>query len=568
MLLELVIKDFAIIDRLNLTFKEGLNILSGETGAGKSIIVGAVSLLLGGRAYSELIRSEKDAAVVEAVFDIKDSSEVKILIKSLGITVEDDQLIIRRIISRSGKNRIYIGNQLGNIQVLSQVGGALIDISGQYSQQLLLQTEGHINIVDIFGVHEELCEQYRECYEDFLKALDELNDLVKKDEELKSKKDLYAFQNDELNKVSLDPSEEEELLNEKNILINAKELYDKTYGVYVEMYENDHSYISALKTAYKSIEEAAAIDEVLESQRKSFESTIFELEDNALSLRAYADKINIDPERLEQVELRLDEIYRLKKKYNKTVVELIDYQKMIEAALSRIESFSDDINKLKDKLKTKSDTLWKLADKLSEKRKKASADFKKCVEKELKSIGMEKTDFYVEIKSYSRSIAENFDSYVNGLDISGKDEVEFYISPNRGEEKKPLSKIASGGELSRIVLAIKKIMAEKYLIPTLLFDEVDTGIGGSIADSVGTKLNEISRSHQVLCITHLPQIACFGNHHFNVTKCLANNRTVTKVELLGEQSRIDEISRMLGGKNITDKTIAHAIEMLKTAQNV
>ena len=568
MLLELVIKDFAIIDRLNLSFKKGLNILSGETGAGKSIIVGAVSLLLGGRAYSELIRSEKDAAVVEAVFDINNSSEVKRLLNTLGITAEDDQLIIRRIISRSGKNRIYIGDQIGNIQMLSQIGGALIDISGQYSQQLLLQTEGHINIVDIFGVLDELCAQYRECYDNFLETLDELNKLVKKEDELKSKKDLYVFQNDELNKASLDPAEEDALLKEKNILINAKDLYDKTYGVYVEMYENDDSYISALKSAYKSIEEVSAIDEILEGQRKSLESTILELEDNALSLRAYAAKISIDPERLDHVESRLDFIYRLKRKYGSTIEELINYQKMIEADLNKIESFSDDINKLKDKLKRKSDMLWAFADQLSEKRKKASADLRKRVEKELKSIGMEKTDFNVEIKSHSRSNDDNPRSYVNGLDILGKDVVEFFISPNRGEEKKPLSKIASGGELSRIVLAIKKIMAEKYLIPTLLFDEVDTGIGGAIADSVGTKLNEISMSHQVLCITHLPQIACFGIHHFNVTKSLADKRTVTKVELLGEQSRIDEISRMLGGKNITDKTIAHAVEMLKTAQNV
>ena len=279
MLLELVIKDFAIIDRLSLRFKKGLNILSGETGAGKSIIVGAVSLLLGGRAYSELIRSEKDAAVVEAVFDINDFSEVKRLLKSLGINVEDDQLIIRRIISRSGKNRVYIGDQLANIQMLSQIGGALIDISGQYSQQLLLQTEGHINIVDLFGAHDELCGQYRKCYDDFLATLDELNALVKKEDELKSKKDLYVFQNDELNKASLNLAEEDDLLKEKNILINAKDLHDKTYGVYVEMYEKDVSYISALKSAYKSIEEASAIDEVLEEQRKSLESIILELED-------------------------------------------------------------------------------------------------------------------------------------------------------------------------------------------------------------------------------------------------------------------------------------------------
>ncbi len=320
--------------------------------------------------------------------------------------------------------------------MLSQIGGALIDISGQYSQQLLLQTEGHINIVDIFGAHDEIREQYRECYDEFLDTLDELNTLVKKEDELKSKKDLYVFQNDELNKASLVPEEEDGLLKEKNILINAKDLHDKTYGVYVEMYENDVSYISALKSAYKSIEEASAIDEALEEQRKSLESIILELEDNALSLRAYADKINIDPERLEQVESRLDVIYRLKKKYNKTIFELIDYQKMMEADLNKIESFSDDINKLKDKLKINSNKLWAIADKLSEKRKKASAILRKRVEKELKSIGMEKTDFYVEIKSQTRSDTEDPKSYVIGLDISGKDEVEFFHFTKQGRRKK------------------------------------------------------------------------------------------------------------------------------------
>ena len=566
MLLELIIKDFAIIDKLNLQFKKGLNILSGETGAGKSIIVGAVNLLMGGRAYSELIRSEKDDAVVEAVFEIKDAAEVKKILHSLGIKTADDQLIIRRIISRNGKNRIFIGEQLGNIQMLSQIGSALIDISGQYSQQLLLQTERHINIIDSFVEQDTLCIRYRENYENYQITLTNLNKIIKKDEALKTKKDLYLFQMDELQKSSLHPEEEETLIKEKNILVNAKDLYDKTYGVYSEMYADDNAYLSAIKNSYKKIEEAAGIDENLEPQRKVLESIILELEDNAQSLRTYADKINIDPERLDLVEARFDVLYRLKNKYGKSISELIDYQKMIENDLNKIESYSSEINDLKNKLKIESETLWGLADKLSKERKKASVHIKKNIEKELKSIGMEKTDFTIKINSQFKSNSDNINEYIKGLTILGKDEIEFFISPNKGEEKKPLSKIASGGELSRIVLAIKRIMAEKYLTPTLLFDEVDTGIGGAVADAVGNKLSEISKSHQVLCITHLPQIACFGNNHFNVTKSLTNNRTVTKVDLLEENSRIDEISRMLGGKKITEKTIAHAVEMLKNAQ--
>jgi len=371
---------------------------------------------------------------------------------------------------------------------------------------------------------------------------------------------------DELQKSSLCPEEEETLIKEKNILVNAKDLYDKTYGVYSEMYADDNAHISAIKSSYKKIEEAAGIDENLEPQRKVLESIILELEDNAQSLRSYSDKINIDPERLDLVESRLDILYRLKNKYGKSISELIDYQKMVENDLNKIESYSGEIDDLKNKLKIESETLWALADELSNERKKASVHIKKNIEKELKSIGMGKTDFTIKINSQFNSNSDNINEYIKGLTILGKDEIEFFISPNKGEEKKPLSKIASGGELSRIVLAIKRIMAEKYLTPTLLFDEVDTGIGGAVADAVGNKLCEISKSHQVLCITHLPQIACFGNNHFNVTKSLTNNRTVTNVELLEENSRINEISRMLGGKKITDKTIAHAVEMLKNAQ--
>lgn len=567
MLRELVIKDFAIIDSLNLQFKKGLNILSGETGAGKSIIVGAVSLLLGGRASSDLIRSEKEDAVVEAVFEIGNLPEVKKFILSCGIQTDDDQLILRRVISKNGKNKIYIDGQLGNIQMLSRIGGALIDISGQYSQQLLLQTERHISIVDTFGELDSVCSGFTDLYNDFHTDLNTYNSLLQKEKDLKNKRDLYTFQNDELTKAALCPGEEEDLLNEKNILANAKDLYDKTYGFYVQMYANDDSCISEIKNACKKIEEASEIDSALNTHRKNLESIIIDLEESAQELRSYSDKINVDPVKLEQIEERLDVLYRLKSKYGMSIDELIQYQEKIKSDLNRIETYSEDLKVIIADLKKKSDRLWCLSDTISEKRRKSSEKLKKQIEKELESIGMGKTDFHIDIKSSAKVIHENPEDYIKGLTVTGKDEIEFFISPNKGEEKKPLSKIASGGELSRIVLAIKKIMAEKYLIPTLLFDEVDTGIGGAVAESVGTKLNEIARSHQVLCITHLPQIACFGDTHFNVTKNADKNRTVTKVDLLDEDKRIDEISRMLGGKNITDKTVAHAVEMLKNAQS-
>lgn len=567
MLTELIIKDFAIIKSLSLRFNKGLNILSGETGAGKSIIVGAVTLLLGGRTSADMIRSEKNDAVVEAVFEFDHDSRVKTLLSEWGITTEENQLVVRRLISRNGKNRIYLGGQSANIQMLNQLGSALIDISGQYSQQLLLQTDHHIHIIDIYGGHNNSIDNFKALFNGYITELDKLYKLVKKMRELENQRELYSFQYDELKNASLSPGEEEALVQERNILANAKSLHDITYRTYLKLYEDDNALISAIKMSLKDIAEAAVIDSSLDSPHKNLESVTIELEDIAQALRAYSDTITTDPERLELIESRIDALYRLKKKYSKDINELIEYQNFLEQSLGTMETSNEEIDQLTQTLCRQAGQLWDCAEQLTEMRRKTAAKLKKAVEKELISIGMEKTEFYARIQSSARPEPTDPSADIAGLTPSGRDTVEFFISPNKGEQIKPLSKIASGGELSRIVLAIKKIMAEKYLTPTLLFDEVDTGIGGAVAEAVGQKLHEISKSHQVLCITHLPQIACFGSTHYNVAKESSNNRTVTRVDLLDHQSRIIEISRMLGGKNITAKTQAHAVEMLKNAQN-
>ena len=566
MLLELIIKDFAIIDTLTLRFENGLNILSGETGAGKSIIVGAVNLLLGGRASADMIRSSKKDAVVEAVFSFDDNTGVQTLLSEWGMVTENHQVIIRRLISRNGKNRIYLSGQLANLQMLNRLGSALIDISGQYSQQLLLQTEHHIDILDTYGGHTDIFSNYKDKLNTYYKDLETLNKLNERARQLKDQQELYTFQKEELEKASLDPDEEEALLQERNVLTHAKELYDKAYGTYLHLYENDNSLISTINSCLKNIKEAAEIDAALGPQRNGLESVTLELDDIARDLRSYANGIHVDPERLELVESRLNMLYRLKKKYNKDINGLIEYRQFLEKQLTTIETSDHEAEQLCKILIRRADELWSMADTLSQKRNKLSGKFKKNVEKELVSIGMDKTEFTVRIHSVAKNTSIDPASAIQGLTSSGKDTVEFFISPNKGEDQKALSKIASGGELSRIVLVIKKILAEKYLTPTLLFDEVDTGIGGAVAEAVGQKLNEISKSHQVLCITHLPQIAAFGDTHFTVTKDSTDNRTVTRVSRLNKQGRITELSRMLGGKHITDKTQAHAVEMLKNAR--
>jgi DNA repair protein RecN (Recombination protein N) len=566
MLRDLYIKDFAIIDSLHLSFPEGLNVLSGETGAGKSIIVGALNLLLGGRASADLIRTAKDEAVVEAMFDLEACPETRQCLASWGIDSVQDQLVIRRVISRSGKNKILIGDRLATMQMLSQLGGSLIDISGQYSQQLLLQTENHLDILDTYGGLLPLRSTYQERFNLFNDTHRELTGLKELEKNKAQRRELLSFQYDELDKAQLVPGEEEELLKERQILAHAEKLYEKTYGVYAALYEADVSLLGNLKKALVSVEEAAAIDAALSPQKENLNSLTINLEDVALSLRSYAEKIPLDSGRREWVENRLSDLQRLKKKYGKPAAELISYQQEILQELNALQGSSQRIDTITEELKREAQLLWKMAEEISHQRQQAAQKLKKLIEQELATIGMEKTGFFTMVQKVERTASEDASCGLGGLHARGMDTAEFYIAPNVGEEPRPLSKIASGGELSRIVLAIKKILAGHYRVGTLLFDEVDAGIGGAVAESVGEKLKEISRTHQVLCITHLPQIACFGTAHFSVRKSIQGGRTVTSVQLLDNDERLDEISRMLGGKNITENTRAHAQEMLKGAE--
>lgn len=565
MLRDLLIKDFAIIDSLHLSFTEGLNILSGETGAGKSIIVGALNLLLGGRTSAELIRTAKEEAVVEAVFDIKANASARRCLQASGIEIDEEQVILRRIISRSGKNKIFIGDRLATMQMLAQLGGALLDISGQYSQQLLLQTENHLDILDTYGGLLPVRETYQEQFNHFNDTLRELKRLLDLEKNKEQHRDLLLYQYDELEKAQLVSGEEEELLKERQILAHAEKLYEKTYGVYATLYEADVSLLGNLKKAAGAVEEAAAIDAALVPQRDAFNSLLITMEDVALTLRSYAEKIPMDSGRREHVENRLSDLQRLKKKYGKTAAELIAFQQEIWQELNTIQGSTKRIEAVREELQQKALQLWMLAEELSLKRRQATEKLKKYIEQELATIGMKKTGFFTMVQKAERPAADDACCGLGGLHIRGMDSAEFYIAPNLGEEPRPLSKIASGGELSRIVLAIKKILAQHYRVGTLLFDEVDAGIGGAVAESVGEKLQEIARTHQVLCITHLPQIASFGSAHFSVRKIVQDGRTVTAVQRLDEDERLDEIARMLGGKNITENTRAHAREMLAAA---
>ena len=566
MLQDLFIKDFALIDSLGVSFDKGLNIITGETGAGKSIIVGALNLLIGGRASPELIRSGANEARVEAVFNISSLDEVRDLLSAWDIPCETNELIITRVVSKSGRNKITIGGRPATLHMLTQLGGHLLDISGQYSQQLLLQDTYHIDILDGFAGIEEIRRTYEDLYASFQRLADQLTNLTKRSHEVAQHRELLEFQYQEITRARLRPGEEEELLEEKKIISNAQMLRETTYGVYSQLYEDEHAVIPVLQQLAKSLKEASIVDHTLLPLQHEIQTASLSLEDCARSLYNYSQKISVDPHRLDDIETRLAELHRLKKKYGNSVQDILSYQSKIEKELAKLQETSISADSLHKSLVEHANRLWELAETLSQKRREAAAAFKKKVEAELSEIGFRKAIFTVVIDSAERLPYTDPGTAIQGLTNRGKDTVQFYISPNYGEEEKPLSRIASGGELSRIVLAIKRIAAQKYRVATLVFDEVDAGIGGAVAESVGAKLQDIARRHQVICITHVPQIAVFGTSHFAVTKTVLQGRTVTAIAPLSEKDRQSEIARMLGGRHISSKTLAHAREMLDNAQ--
>ncbi len=551
MLTELNIKNFAIIDFLNITFEKGFNILTGETGAGKSIIVDAVELVLGGRASSEMIRSGCDEAVVEAAFDISDASGISEKLSEMGIE-GDDALVIKRTVSASGKNKVFINGSMATIAMLSDIGEFLVDIHGQHEHQILFKVERHIDVIDEYAAVGPLRGEMAGVYSELNRVKNELESLKVSEADKEKRLDLLRFQSDEIGKASLKENEEEGLLEERKLLANSEKLFDAGNTALELLYAQAGSALELVKKADSKIREIATLDESLRPTAESVNSVYASIEDAAMTLRDYVGKISFEPERLNEIEERLDLIGRLKRKYGNTVSEVLKYKEKVDRELEGIEKADERIAELEERIKGLRGKGLQIAEALSEKRRKASAELKKKVEVELSDLGMKKAVFEVKIDR------------IDDITAKGLDRVEFLLSSNPGEVPKPLSKIASGGELSRIMLALKKVLAGPSGVPTMVFDEVDSGIGGGIAEVVGRKLREVAQGRQVLCITHLPQIAAMADLHYAVSKGEEKGRTVTAVNRLEKEDRVDEIARMLGGMTITEATKRHAEEMIKS----
>jgi len=557
MLIELRIKNFAIIDELSLSFSKGFNILSGETGAGKSIILSAVHLLLGDKATEEWIRSSEEEANVEALFDLSGNSEIREKIKEkaphLQGTGEEDSLLIRRVISRFGRGKVFINGNLSTLGVLSEVGEGLLSIYGQHEHQTLQRVETHLDILDEFGGLVGLREEFQKQYVEFVSLSEEVQKIREEKEKKAKERDLMAFQSKEIEASGIQIGEEESLKEDRILLTHAKKLMDFAVAAEEALYSEEGSAIERVQNVLTRCREAAAIDPFLSQPLKALESILIQLQEAALALRDYSRRVEINPTRLDEIEDRLEQIDRLKRKYGPTVEDVLSLKQKIDEALKSFTSGEERLSRLEGLLGPLRKTLDDLGERLSGERKKVALELKRSVERELNSLGMKKTIFEIQMEPAP-------------LSLRGVDRVEFLISPNVGEEVKPLAKIASGGELSRIMLAMKRILAKVGGRQVLIFDEVDSGIGGAMAEVVGKKLKELSRHHQVICVTHLPQIACFADQHHSVRKEVKSGRTITSVDRLDKGSIVDEIARMLGGVKVTEKTKAHAREMVESAK--
>ena len=557
MLVELHVTDFALIDRLDLTFGPGLNILTGETGAGKSIIIDALGLALGERAGADLVRTGSARATVEAVFDLAGApAEVRRRLAEAGLDAEEGEetlLVTREIAKAGGKSQCRINGRLMPVSVLKEIAEGLVDVHGQHEHQSLLSSDRHVDILDNWCGKDALAlrGQVAELFGQANAQKREREKLRTDARERARMLDLYRFQQEELLEAKLQPAEEEELAADRLRLANSEKLSAAAVESYALLSggERGGGALDALNAALASVEHAAALDESLAPIAEALVSAVSFAEDAGRELRGYQDTVEFNPERLEEIEARLDLIRTLKRKYGETIEEILAYGQELAGKLDALENSEAREEELTAAIAKTESALTASAARLTKARTKASREFAAGIARELQDLGMAATKFEVSIEP--QPVASK-----------GADRVEFLLSPNPGEPLRPLAKIASGGEMSRIMLALKSVLARTGSIPTMIFDEIDVGVGGRTAQTIGDKLGALARDAQILCITHLPQIASRAGTHFFIEKQVHDGRTTVSVSPLDDEGRIDEIARMLGGSRRSDAVVQHAREML------
>jgi DNA repair protein RecN (Recombination protein N) len=548
MLQELSIRQFAIIEEVHLTFSQGFHVLTGETGAGKSILIDALGLVLGGRASSEFVRHGAKKAEIEALFELDRDHPVHFQLAEWGLE-QEEMLLLRREILANGKSVCRVNGKMVTLAMLRKISKNLIDIHGQHEHQSLLNREEQLEWLDHFGGESlrSAREKYQAVFAEYKQVSKELNKVRMNQQELMQRMDLLRFQNDEIKDAALTPGEEEELEQERNRLAFAEKAYHYLY--------EDQQGLDRIRQSLNHIEEILPLDQQLQPIHELVQSAFYQLEEAVHELSKYQDEIEFNPYRLNEVEERLYMIRQLQRKYGSTIEEILEYQQKVEQELEQLihrESTEASLVKKRDQLEKK---LTLLAEQLTSLRKKAARKLEMRVEKELADLQMKNTVFRIAFQSAD-------------FLPRGCDQIEFQIAPNPGEPPRSLAKIASGGELSRIMLALKCIFTDINQVHTLIFDEIDTGVSGRAAQAIAEKIAIVAKYHQILCVTHLPQVACMADHHFYISKESDGSKTRTQVTSLKREKRVEELARLLGGVSLTETTHKHAEEMLRLAEQV
>ena len=555
MLQELSIKDFAIIDEIQISFQPKMTVLTGETGAGKSIIIDALGLLAGGRGSTEFIRKGEKKAVIQGLFTLPREANTYNILEEYGIDSEDGQIILQRDLYRGGRNICRINGMMVNLATLRKVGETLIDIHGQNEHQELMKPENHIDLLDEYDKKtSQLRNQYQVVYQNYRKLKLSMEKKEADEKAWAQRLDMLNFQVKEIEEAGLKINEEDELVEEKNKLDNFQAIHDALELSYQILSGEKIDVVGNLGNAMNELSDVSDLSENLQEINTKISDAFYSLEDVARDISDELDSMEWNGERLNEIEERLELIHQLKRKYGDTIEDILHYHIRIVKELREMENAEQNSEKQERQLSEALEKVKELAIKLSKQREKSAKKLEKMIHEQLSALYMDKAVFEVKFLNNSK------------LYSKGIDKVEFYIQTNPGEEMGPLAKIASGGELSRIMLALKTIFSQKMGVTSIIFDEVDTGVSGRVAQAIAEKISQISNNSQVLCITHLPQVAAIADNHYYISKSVNDGRTETSLEELDEKQKIREIARMLSGSEITELTLKHAEELIKMSK--
>lgn len=569
MIEKLYIKNYLIIKEAEIDFKTGLNILTGETGAGKSIVIDALSLILGERADYSIIKKDQDKLTVEGYFNFIKNENAKYLLENI-LTDENtdyENIILRREIYKKGISRNFINDNPVNISDMKKLGDLIIDIHSQNEHQSLLNKETHIEILDYFNSDKKLLIKYKTEYNELKELISNFNELSSKKEELLSKKSFLDFELKEINNVNLQPGEDTLLESELNRLENIEDISNGLIQTLKVLFEDEFNALAAVNTAVKELRKISEFDNNLKDIITDMENSSILIKESSEYLNRYRNEINFDNTRIEEIRNRLSVISHLKKKFGLNINELIAKAESLQEELIFAENFDFELDRLLNLIDGKKETVFSTAQKIFELRKKNSKELERNINSLLKELGLEGSEFKVEINNITGDKRDLF-SFKNKNDLlklcaNGFNEVEFLIKINKGSDFSPLRKSASGGEISRIMLAIKTVMSENDNIGILVFDEIDSGISGRIAQKAGKILKQLSDTHQIICITHLPQIAALSDSHFHVSKKVVNGETVAEIKYLTEKEKINEVAKLISGEKVTESASKSAMELIK-----